>query len=69
MVAGQAYATFQEMHQRVVKIVKVIDEIEADNREVGQAKKKFGTNGSISQVIVCRDIIVPCDVQPCSQVR
>ena len=42
MIAGQAYANFQEMYQRAMKVACIMNEIEIENRERGQAKRKFG---------------------------
>ena len=41
MIAGHVFMSFQEMYQRAVKIARVIDETEAESRQIGQAKRKF----------------------------
>jgi len=48
MVAGNAYAVFQERYQRAVKIAQVIDEAKAEEKKLNQAKRKFGLGGSSS---------------------
>jgi len=42
MVAGHAYANFQEMYYRHVKIDRVMDETKAESREIGYVERKFG---------------------------
>jgi len=49
IAVGHAYANFQEMYQRVVMIAQVIDETEAENRELNQAKSNSSSTGSSSQ--------------------
>ena len=34
------------MYQKAVKVARIINEIEIENREKGRAKKKFGLGGS-----------------------
>ena len=41
IVVGHAYASFQEMFQRAMKIARVMDETKVKNREIGQPKRKF----------------------------
>ena len=49
MIVGHAYANFQEMYQRAVKIARIMNETEIENREKGQAKRKFAPEGSNSR--------------------
>ena len=49
IVVGHAYASFQEMFQRAMKIARVMDETEVESREMGQPKRKFSPGESNSQ--------------------
>ena len=49
MIAGRVFTNFQEMYQRAVKIARVIEETEAERRQMGFAKRKFGEGGSSTQ--------------------
>ena len=49
MIAGHVFTSFQEMYQRAVKIARVIEETEAESRQLGQAKRKFGPGGFSTQ--------------------
>jgi len=49
MIAGHVFTSFQEMHQRTVKISRVIAETEVENRQIGLAKRKFNQGGSSTQ--------------------
>ena len=49
MIAGHAFTSFQEMYQRAVKIARVIEETDAEGRQMGLAKRKFGQGGSSAQ--------------------
>jgi len=49
IIAGYTYDSFQEMHQKAVKIAHIISGIEVENRENDQVKEKFGPRGSNSQ--------------------
>jgi len=48
IIAGYTYANFQEMYQKAVKIARIMNETETENREKGQVKRKFGPGGSNS---------------------
>jgi len=49
MVVGHTNVNLQELYQRAVKIARVIEEIEAENREPNLGKRKFGVEESIFQ--------------------
>ena len=49
MIAGHVFTNFQEMHQRAVKIARVIEETEAEGQQMGFAKRKFGRGGFSTQ--------------------
>ena len=49
MIARHVFTSFQEMNQRATKIARVIEEIEAESRQMGLAKRKFGQGGSGAQ--------------------
>jgi len=46
MIAAYVFTSFQEMYQRAVKTVRVIEETKAEGRQIGLAKRKFGQGGS-----------------------
>jgi len=46
MIAGHVFTSFPEMYQRAVKIAWVIEETEAEGRQMGLAKRKFSQGGS-----------------------
>ena len=48
MVAGHAYANFQEMFQSVVTVSRVMHETEVENRDMGRPKRRFGPGRSSS---------------------
>ena len=48
-IVGDTYANFQEIYQMAVKVAHIINMVEIENREKGQAKKKFCPRGSNSQ--------------------
>jgi len=43
---GYAYANFQEIYQKAMKIAHIINETENENKEKGLAKKKSDLGGS-----------------------
>jgi len=49
MIAGHVFTSFQEMYQGAVKIARVVEETEAESRQIGLAKRKFGEGGSGAQ--------------------
>ena len=49
VVAGHSYANFQEMYQKMVKIVWVVDENKVIERVEVQGKRKFGSKSSSPQ--------------------
>jgi len=49
MIAGHVFTNFQEMYQRAMKIARVIEETEAESRQIGLAKRRFGPGGSYAQ--------------------
>jgi len=49
IIAEYAHTSFKEMYQRAVKIARIINEIEIEDRGKGQVKEKFGPRGSNSQ--------------------
>lgn len=53
IIAGYAYANFQEMYQRAVKVARIIDETKNENKEKGRARKEIGPRESNSQG--CKD--------------
>jgi len=48
IIAAYAFANFQEMYQRAVNVSCIIDETEIENKEKGQARRKFCPGGSDS---------------------
>ena len=46
MIAGHVFTSFQEIYQRAVKIAWVIEETEAESRQMGLAKRKSSQGGS-----------------------
>jgi len=42
MIAGQTFENFQDMYQRAVKISRVYDESESENRALNLGKRKMG---------------------------
>ena len=48
IIEAHAYANFQEMYQRAMKVAHIMNETEIENRGKGQAKKKFSPRGSSS---------------------
>ena len=46
MITGHVFTSFQEMYQRTVKIARVIGETEAEHRQIGLDKRKFGQGRS-----------------------
>jgi len=49
IIAGYPYDNFKEMYQKAMKIARIINQTEIENREKDQVKKKFGPEGSNSQ--------------------
>jgi len=49
IIARYAYTNFQEMYQRAVKIIRIMNETKIKNREKDQVKRKFGPRRSNSQ--------------------
>jgi len=49
MIAGHVFTSFQGMYQRAVKTARIIEETEAESRQIGLAKRKFGKVGSSAQ--------------------
>ena len=47
MIAGQTYENFQAMYQRVIKVARLLEETEQENRATnfGKRKIKFGNRG------------------------
>ena len=45
IIVRQAYANFQEMYERAVKVARIINETEIGNRERSQAKRRLGPRG------------------------
>jgi len=49
IITRYVFTSFQEMYQRAVKIARVIEETEAESRQIGLAKRKFSQRGSGAQ--------------------
>jgi len=49
IIAVYAYANFQEMYQRVVKVAHIIDETKIENKAKGRVKREIGPGESNSQ--------------------
>ena len=47
MIAGQTFENFQEMYQRVVKVARVLEEIERESKAASFEKRKmeYGNRG------------------------
>ena len=48
IIAGYAYANFQEMYPRAVKVARIIDETEIENKEKGGPRKEISPGESNS---------------------
>ena len=44
MIAGQTFQNFQDMYQRAVKIARVLEESENENRALNLGKRKMGNH-------------------------
>jgi len=42
MITGHTFDRYQEMYQKAIKIARVLDEVEGENKAVWQMKRKFG---------------------------
>jgi len=47
IIAGYAYTNFQEMYQRAVKIARIINETEIENRGKGQVRRNLAPEDPI----------------------
>jgi len=43
MISGQTFQNFQEMYQRAVKIARLLEELENENRALNLGKRKMGS--------------------------